>query len=689
MRDYLFLWRILILALFVPQIVLALMTLLLWIPPAWCAPKSLTDFSLEELMAMEVTSVAKAPQPLSHAAAAVFVINAEDIRRSGATTIPDLLRMVPGLQVAKIDANKWAVSARGFNGRFANKLLVMVDGRSIYTPLFAGVHWEIHGLMLEDIEVVRGPGGSLWGANAVNGVINIITRHAADTQGTLVSAAAGSQEYAAVTARQGWQSGDGSHARLFAKYSGQGPGEASTHDPADDFHRHRAGLRYDREIDPRASLTLQAEAYGGKAGQMIVEPLLIEPYARLVTDDADFAGGFLLGRWRKEFPAAGELSFQTYLDHGSYEDFVFDHRLTTYDFDFQHRFAPHRLHELTWGLGYRRMDDRLGKTPLTFFEPAKRTDHLWSAFVQDRITLVPDLLEATLGTKWEHNDYTGIEWQPNLRLLYTPHPDHTLWAAVSRAVRTPSRAEEDIRINMRFFPAETPFNPAPFPVRVQVRGKDALKAETIDAYEAGYRSRLRSNLFVDLAFFYNRYRNVIGGKVADFTPVVDPIFHVVQWVESTDEIKGNSHGAEIAASWQVLGTWKVQWAYTYLNLSIKTPDRDGKTLSHLEDTEAPRHQVSLRSVFSPIRSLDLDLWARYVDALSNVATDPTLEKISVPAYITLDARLAWRPRKNLELALVGQNLLERRHAEFAGYDFFEVLATEVPRSLYGKVTWQF
>ncbi|WP_305043533.1 TonB-dependent receptor plug domain-containing protein, partial [Geoalkalibacter sp.] len=393
-------------------------TLFFWPMPAWCAPKSLTDFSLEELMAMEVTSVAKAPQPLSQAAAAVFVINAEDIRRSGAGTIPDLLRMVPGMQVAKIDANKWAVSARGFNGRFANKLLVMIDGRSIYTPLFAGVHWEIHDLVLEDverIEVVRGPGGSLWGANAVNGVINIITRHAAHTQGTLVSAAAGSEEYASVTARHGWQSGDDNHFRIFAKYSGQGPGEASTHEPSDDLHRHRAGLRFDREIDPRTSLTLQAEAYGGKAGQTIVEPLLIAPYARQINDDADFDGGFLLGRWQKELATAGDLSVQAYLDRGSYEDFVFDHRLTTYDFDFQHRFLPLPRHELTWGLGYRRMDDRLDSTLLTSFAPPKRTDHLWSAFVQDRITLVPERLEATLGTKWEHNDYTGVEWQPNLR----------------------------------------------------------------------------------------------------------------------------------------------------------------------------------------------------------------------------------------------------------------------------------
>ncbi|KIH77909.1 iron complex outermembrane recepter protein [Geoalkalibacter ferrihydriticus] len=672
----------------------ALLIVLLLIPRAWAAHKSLTEFSLEELMEIEVTSVSKKSQPLSQAAAAVFVISAEDIHRSGATTIPDLLRLVPGMQVAKLDANKWAVSARGFNGRFANKLLVMIDGRSIYLPVFSGVFWEMHDLVLEDIErieVIRGPGGSLWGANAVNGVINIITRHAADTRGTLVSAAAGTQEYVSVALRQGLRLDDDSHLRLYAKYRGHGENDAATHDPADDFYNLHAGLRWDREIDAQTSMMLSGEISQGKSGQTIVEHSLSEPFFRQVDDDTEHGGGFLLGRWERRLRDSDEIRVQGYVDRSRYEDLGFDYRLHTYDLEFQHRFVPLARHEVTWGLGYRRTADRLVDTPLTFFPPRKRTDHLYSAFAQDRITIVADLLEATVGAKWEHHDSSGLQFQPTLRLLYTPGPQHTLWAAASRAVRTPSRGEDDIRINMGFFPPDTAHNPAaPLPTRVAVSGRRDLQAETVDAYEAGYRSQLHPSLFVDLALFYNRYKNLLGGRIAGFSLAEEPFVHGVLAVETTDRIEGRSHGAEVAASWRVLDNLKLQLAYTFLKLKIKTPDIPEPTLSQFEDTEAPKHQISLRSAFAVSDNLDLDLWLRYVDSLSNVAADVNVEKISVPSYITLDARIAWRhPHKKLEFALVGQNLLERRHAEFGGHDFFEVLATEVPRGIYGKVTWHF
>ncbi|WP_302504206.1 TonB-dependent receptor plug domain-containing protein [Geoalkalibacter halelectricus] len=671
----------------------ALLIFLAFGSPAWSASKPLTDFSLEELMDVEVLSATKKLQPLSRTPAAVFVINAEDIRRSGATTIPDLLRMVPGLQVAKLDANKWAVSARGFNGRFANKLLVMIDGRSIYSPLLSGVFWEMHHPILEDIErieVIRGPGGSLWGANAVNGIINIITRHSAQTQGTLVSAVAGTQEYAAATLSHGLKWGEQNHLRLHAQYIGHGESEAATHQPADDFYNLRTGLRLDRDLNIDTSLMVTGEVFQGKSGQTVVLPQISEPFSHQIDDNAEYSGGFLLARWKKQQLDGGEFRLQTYIDRTKYEDVIFDYRIHTYDVDFQHRFNYFNRHELTWGLGHRRTADRLNSTPLTTFVPSRLTYNLWSAFVQNHTTLVPDLLEITFGTKWEQSR-TGTEWQPNLRLLYRPHPDHSLWAAVSRGVRQPSRAEMDVQFNLKFIPPEPGFTLPPFPIQVLVSGRSNLNAETLNAHEIGYRARWHENLFFDLAFFYNEYKHLIGGEAHDLIFIEDqdnPYY--IQPAFSLGAVSARSHGVEVAGSWQAQPNWKLHLAYTYLRLDIRLPPSEQRVLIQFLDTEAPKHQISLRSSTNIAANYELDLWLRYVDALSNVAQDPSIEKISVSPYVTLDARLAWRhPRKNLELALVGQNLLNRRHAEFAGYDFFEVLTTEVPRRVYGKVTWRF
>ncbi len=425
-----------------------------------------TALSLEELMDVEVTSVSKRPQRLADAAAAIFVITQEDIRRPGATNIPELLRMVPGVEVARIDANKWAVSVRGFNARFSNKLLVLIDGRSVYSPLFSSVFWDIHDLVLEDIErieVIRGPGATMWGANAVNGVINIITRSAKDTQGALLSGGGGTEQRAFGTARYGGRIGDNLYYRGYVKAAKLDDGAlASGDDGADGFHQSRSGFRLDWEPRDEDTLTLAGDLYRLDNGTTDAShPLFVPPYLSTWDDRGKAEGGSILANWSRHLSADAGLC-------GSAD---------VIEADLQHDFSPLSGHRLVWGLGYRYTHTASDSTLYMRPSPANRSESLFSAFVQDEISLITDQLSLTLGSKFEHNDASGFEVQPTARLLWTPSPNHSLWAAVSRAVRTPSVSERDADLTAVVIPPGTPENPGPLPVEVALVGNDAIDSE--------------------------------------------------------------------------------------------------------------------------------------------------------------------------------------------------------------------
>jgi len=636
----------------------------------------LTELSLQELMDIEVFSAAKTPQSLQDATAALFVITRDDIRRSGATCIPEALRLAPGIQVARISSNAWAVSARGFNGRFANKLLVLMDGRTLYNELFSGVFWDIQDTLLEDverIEVIRGPGAAIWGSNAVNGVINIITRGAGVTQGTLLTAGGGTEERAFVGVRQGVRLGTGTFLRLYGKaFERDGGDDVSGEDGADDWRMQRAGFRLDRQAGAVDAFTAEGDIYSGRIGETFIVPTLTPPFSRRFDEDTDVSGGYLLTRWQRTFSATSDLALQAYFNRELNHDAITGQARNTWDVDFQHRFAPGRRHSLLWGLGYRHYRDKTRAGLTTSFDPDDESNELLRAFLQDEVELVPGRLLLTLGSQFEHNDHTGFEIQPTVRLRWTPLPNHTLWGAISRAVHTPSRAEDDIRLDQVTLPTSPP-------TVVALVGDRDVESEELLAFELGYRSQLTPLFALDLATFYNRYRHLVtadpGAPFLETEPLPP---HVVLPLVGDNRMRGKSYGGELALDWRPHSRLRLQAVYSYLQLLLKV-DSGGGTLFKELAQASPHHQASLRSSLDLPKGVECDLWLRYVGNLP--APD-------IGSYLTLDARVAWKPRSNLELALVGQNLLDHSHAEFAS-EKLDAAGIEIERGVYGKITWEF
>ncbi len=658
-------------------------------PPASASerpPADLTALSLEELMAVEVVSVSRRPEPISSAAAAVFVLTREDVRRSGATTIPEALRLVPGLQVARIDGNKWAISARGFNGRFANKLLVLIDGRTVYTPLFSGVFWDVQDTLLEDverIEVIRGPGATLWGANAVNGVISILTRPAADTQGTLVTAGGGAEERGFVAARHGGLLGAATSYRVYGKlFDRDGGVETDGRDAADAWSVGRGGFRLERRTPAAATLTLQGDAYRGEVGSgLVVADVGALPRAveRTLRSDDRIAGGNLLGRWRHEPAQGSELRLQLYVDRTERETPVVDETRDTWDLELQYVAAATPRQRLLWGLGLRRTSDDIDGSDVLSFAPHSRTDELWSAFVQDEITVVPGRLWVTAGSKLEHNDYSGAEVQPALRALWRPRRDHSLWAAVSRAVRTPSRAEHDFRFNAQTLPPGV-FGPGTPPVVVAAVGDRRFRPEELLAYELGWRTGVGARLFVDAAVFLHRYERLRTTRTGEpfFEPVPPPPHLVVPTVVG-NEMEGDTYGLELAVDWRAGERLRLSGAFTLLEMDLELLPGADDPASLAAEGESPETQLHLHAAFDLRHDVELDLSGRYVAALP---------AHGIASYTALGLRLGWRPVPAVDLSLVGQNLLDAEHLEFTP----EVITTPpvaLERSLYGKVTWRF
>jgi len=637
----------------------------------------LTEMSIEDLMNMEITSVAKKAQRLSDAAAAIFVVTSEDIRRSGATCIPDLLRMVPGLEVARIDANKWAITSRGFNGRFSTKLLVLMDGRTVYSPIYSGVFWDEQDTLLEDverIEVIRGPGATMWGANAVNGVINIITKNSKDTQGGILSAGAGTEEKGFGSVRYGSKTGTGVTYRVYAKYFNKDDGVYSNgEEAADGWNAGRTGFRVDYMKSGSDSFTIQGDYFYAREGQTDTIYSLDPPYSSVEDTKTRFRGGNIIGKWIHD-----ESTVQFYYDRDDRTAETYDLVCHNFDFDFLSRAPLGDSHEITWGLGYRFSQDNVESTFTTGIYPSFRSYSLANAFIQDEISLAKDVLSLTIGSKFEHNSFTGYEVQPGVKLMWTPNERNSLWLSVARAVRTPSRAEDDGSVTTAVIPPGSYYPGQPL-TSVTFRGNHDFESEELLAYEMGYRVIPVDRLSIDIAAFYNVYdelRTVEPGGQG-FETLPEP--HAVLYYEADNKMDGYSYGAEAALDMKVMDWWRLQPSYTYIQMHLTPYSSSQYNKSTQYDDDVPKHQVGVRSLMNLRENVDFDLWYRYVDELT---------RQNVPSYSTLDARIAWRPDVNLELSLVGQNLLEARHLEFRP-EIMGVAPTEVERSVYAKVAWKF
>jgi iron complex outermembrane receptor protein len=641
----------------------------------------LTQLSLEDLMNTKVTSVSKKEQSLSKAAAAIFVITQEDIRRSGATNIPDLLRMVPGLDVAQINANSWAVSARGFNHQFSDKLLVLIDGRAVYTPLFAGVYWDTQDVPLEDIErieVIRGPGATVWGANAVNGVINIITKSAAETQGGLLIAGGGTQDLALGMAQYGGKIGKDASYRVFAKYLDQNHLPNLTGQNGEDgWHLSHVGFRTDASLTQKDSLTVEGDLYGGTEGANFGHIVSIAPPVdENVNGSEKIPGGDILSRWNHVFSSRSDTRLQFYFDRYERDGRELSENRDTFDLDFQHHLALGARHDLIWGVDYRHSSDFTVGTIDQAWVPAGGALQLFSTFAQDEIVLKPDRVFLTVGTKLENNYYAGWDVDPSVRVAWTPTKRHTFWTAVSRAARTPDRRNEDADINIAAFPG-----PGGVPALLTLLGNPEEKSEHVVAYEAGYRAQPAGPFSIDVATFFNTYTDLATTEPGPPFLVVNPApSHFVFPLVWGNKMHGTTDGIEVSSNWKVNDRWTLSPGYALLQMHLHT-DPTSQDTTTLADTEgsSPRHQAQLRSHLNLPCHFIWDVSGYFVERLPDQ---------QVPSYTRLDTQLSRQLGEGLELSLVGQNLLRDHHLE-SNDMLTSVNPTEVKRSAYAKIVWRF
>ncbi len=618
----------------------------------------LKGLSIEQLLQTRVTSVSKKSESLFDVAAAVTVITQEDIQRSGAHTIPDLLRMVPGLDVAQIDASRWAIGARGFNEYFESKLLVLIDGRSMYTPLYSGVFWNTIDTILPDIdriEVIRGPGATVWGANAVNGVINIITKNSADTQGGLVSTVIGTNNQPMISTRYGSRINDHTTYRVYAKgfnrakFDGLDGGDAH-----DAWQTGRTGFRVDSNTSGRDTVSLQGEVYTGHADlTSSLTGYLTPPYQRVTAQTEKYSGGHILSSWRHDFGKTSSTDLQMYIDHTSRDLYIAAEDRDTVDIDFKHHWDPAGRHDLVWGADLRWTSDDIQGTYLTSFTPSSQTNTLYSAFFQDDINLWPDTTWLTIGSKFEHYTSSGFDAQPSIRLRFKPTPTQLVWAAVSRAVRTPSRSERDITINLA-----TMVDQSGNLSQLRLTGSKYFESEKLTAYELGYRQRIGDNLSIDLATYYQVYDDLrsIDTGTPFFENAPQPP-HLVLPLSFGNAMHGISYGLETQITWQAADNLKLIGAYTFLDLDLDLESKDSVADQSQMDSEssAPRHQIQLRAYYDLAHNLSLDSALYYVSELGHGQIDP---------YVRFDLQLTWQVGNDLKLSLGGSNLFDDSHQEF-------------------------
>lgn len=630
----------------------------------------------------EIFSLSKKKENAFDAASATYVLSSEDMRRAGVTSIPEALRLVPGVQVSRMGGSSWAIAIRGFNRQFSNKLLVMIDGRTVYTPLFSGTFWDLHDYVLEDIdkiEVVRGPGGTIWGANAVNGIINIITKSAVETQGFYASQIIGNEDRSITEVRYGGKTNSDDSYRVYAKKSVRDGLDQydSKNKNRDGYRMETAGFRYDMSSIKDNTISVHGDIARGTANNFF------NTIKNPEQNDKDSNTGNLVVNWDRKLSKKSNFTLQTYLDYDKFDIPILSRSATTLDVDFQHFYNFSRDNQFIWGLGYRHIADKIKENPVSAnkyvlsYEPDKRNDELFTLFLQDKIGLIADELYLTLGSKFEHNDFTGFEYQPNARLSYYPARNQTIWASVSRAVRTPTRGEDDI--DLRDATGSVTVN----------RGSDTYESENLVAYELGYRIKPTHKTLIDATAFYNDYSKLRTFELQNGAPTAANLGY------------GESYGFEVNGKWQVTNDWRLEASYEFFKMDLHISDAsnedefanvNGRTdrLEGAED-QAPQNQVKFRSFYNITPKVEFDNVIYYVSKLnSGNASGST--KIGdrgedLPSYVRFDTRVGYLPSRNLELSVGVQNLFDQRHTEFkkSAYN----IRTEIGRNIYVKAVWQY
>lgn len=607
---------------------------------------ALKSLSLEELTQVEVTSAGRKEEKLSNVAAAVYVITQDEIRRSGVRSIPEALRLATGLEVFMFNNGSWPISARGFASTAANKVQVFLDGRTLYTPLFGGTFWDMQNTVMEDIdriEVIRGPGATLWGGNAVNCVINIITKAAADTQGVLGVAGAGTTERGFGTLRFGGNAADRVHYRVYGNaFKRRELVLANGADAGDPFHMEQGGFRADAELTAADRVTIQGDLYTARMG--------------LQGNAVGLHGANVLARWTHRLRGGSEFQVQAYVDRTSrHVPGQMNETRHTYDVDLQHRIRLGSRHDIVWGAGYRASNDRNLRTNRIQFIPSGRHVSVFNLFAQDEIALAPNRLSLILGSKFEKNTYTGWQVMPSARLLWTPGTRSSVWTSVARAMRIPTRFDRELLLS------------DPLTGILLIRGSDNFRSEELIAYEAGYRFMPNARASFDLATYYNHYRDLRS---------LEPSATIFPLVIS-NRLRARTMGAELTARYQLLPWWRLTGAWSNLQrrLDFEQDSRD-PTGGQFEGAD-PRNQVSFRSYMDLPRRTELDVWVRHVSALRIIGAPP------VPEWTVFDVRFGWRPTQHLDISIVGRNLPGKRHMEFGPSGEL------IRRGVYLTTTWRF
>jgi len=638
--------------------------------------QNLNGLSLEQLGNVQITTVSKDPETVLKTPAAAYVITHDDIARSGATSLPEALRLAPGVEVARIDADHWSVSVRGFAGQFSKSLLVLIDGRSVYTPLFSGVYWDAQDVMLDDvdrIEVIRGPGGTIWGANAVNGIINIITRSAKDTTGVLSTLGGGNVDQGLGNVRYGETTRRGFSYRLYSMGAMRGPEFHPDGDNFDDWRMGQAGFRMDWPHGAGNDFTAQGDFYRGQSG----ESLLLATFSPLAEapqqDKANFSGGNMLMRWQHRIARGSDAQVQAYFDRTNRQDIELGETRSTFDVDYIEHQRTLDRQELTWGLGARLSPSNVIQTsPAVDFLPHRQTDSIYSSFVQYELPFDGDKFSLMAGSKFERTNFSGYDYQPSVRLLWSPTSKQSAWLAVTRAVRTPSRQDQDVRFDILV--QATP----PPPVFFEIVGNPRFMPEKLIAYEAGYRSRVNRSAYIDFTAFFNVYNDLEGyGPLSLAVLTSPPPEDLAIVLPYANVIEGRSVGTEVAPTWDATRWWQLRGAYSLLHMELS--DRPGYTdVGNLLGSylgSSPTHVANVQSIVNLPGRFKFSQTYRYVSQLPAYSVHP---------YNTADVRLARRAGEGFDFAVVGQNLLRPSHDEFGG-DPGPLVG--IKRSAYLSVTW--
>ena len=673
--------------------IILLLSLILphWVRASWKpdtgSENDLKQLSLEQLGNVEVTTASKVPAAVWKTPAAIYVITHDDIMRSGATSIPEALRLAPGVEVARIDSNKWSIGIRGFGSRLSRSVLVLIDGRTVYTTLLAGTYWEVQDTVMDDIErieVIRGPAGTIWGPNAVNGVINVITKSTKDTRGTLASVGGGNLEQGFFNARQGWGNGTDLNYRVYAKGFNRGPEYHYDDQNFDRWRAAQAGFRVDWDHNQQNRFTFQGDIYDEGAGESVIATSYTKPYEQNIRGTALLSGGNILGRWTRTQGEGQDIQVQAYYDRTNRHEPNFGDLRDTFDIDFLQRFRLPARQQISWGLGARfsHGKDLQVVSGLTF-EPSQRTDQLLTAFLLDEIALVDNHLSLSLGTKLLHTNFTGVHLEPSVRLLWNPDDKQSFWTAFTHAVRTPSDAERDFFLSG--FIAVDPSSGTPFFARFNANRN--FRAEQLNGYEVGYRRLLSQNIFFDVAGYYNHYGALFSEDITGppFLENVPAPPHFLLPARFGNGLVGTTEGGEIAAEWRPSQFWHLRGSYSFLEMHIEQGHNslDVGTPPAIQGS-SPQHQAALQSGFDFSKSLNLDLAYRFVSALPGQAPNGFPE-LYVRSYSTADASFRWRFAKGFKLTVAGQNLLQPQHVEFAG-DPGPLVG--IKRSAYVEITYE-